>query len=324
MKTPITEFDIVFISYDEPNADANWQDLIKKCPWAKRSHGVYGSDAAHKAAAKLSTTDRFITVDADNIVLPEFFNVELDMSQVGDLDVISWAGKNIINGLAYGNGGIKMWPVNVVTSMRSHENSDARDKRAQVDFCWNVNYVQMNNVYSHVYNNASPYQSYRAGFREGCKMSLMHGDVVSIDRLQDVPVNYRRLLMWMNIGADTVNGLWAIYGARLGFYMTNFDRDLWNWRDVRDFKWHDEFWAKTISTKFADDFGTMCDNTGYSYDQARLVAEIKALGNRIKQRINLPLVELDSDQSQFFKEVWTPPSRVGVLVKETDIMVGIE
>jgi len=53
---PITEFDIIFISYDEPNADNNYADLLDKCPWAKRSHGVWGSDAAHKAAAAMSDT----------------------------------------------------------------------------------------------------------------------------------------------------------------------------------------------------------------------------------------------------------------------------
>ena len=47
----INEFDIVFISYDEPNADENYNNLIEKAPWAKRSHGVFGSDAAPKAAA---------------------------------------------------------------------------------------------------------------------------------------------------------------------------------------------------------------------------------------------------------------------------------
>ena len=49
--TSINEFDIVFISYDEPNADENYAHLLDICPWAMRSHGVWGSDAAHKAAA---------------------------------------------------------------------------------------------------------------------------------------------------------------------------------------------------------------------------------------------------------------------------------
>ena len=43
-------------------------DLCKKVPWAKRVHGVKGSDAAHKACAELSDTDHFITVDGDNII----------------------------------------------------------------------------------------------------------------------------------------------------------------------------------------------------------------------------------------------------------------
>ena len=150
---PINEFDIVFISYDEPNADENYADLLDKCPWAKRSHGVWGSDAAHKAAAALSETERFITVDADNRVHGDFFNVEINMNRIRKNDVISWAAKNQINGLVYGNGGIKCWPVDVVNKMRTHEAAPENDPRAQVDFCWNINYVQMNNCYSDVYNN---------------------------------------------------------------------------------------------------------------------------------------------------------------------------
>ena len=92
MTTPINSFDIVFLSYDEPNADKNYSDLLNKAPWAKRVHGVKGFDAAHKAAAAASETDRFITVDADNIVREEFFAVELDLNRVTKHDVISWAG----------------------------------------------------------------------------------------------------------------------------------------------------------------------------------------------------------------------------------------
>ena len=52
----IVEFDIVFLSYDEPNAELHYADLCGKAPWAKRVHGVKGSDHAHKAAAELSST----------------------------------------------------------------------------------------------------------------------------------------------------------------------------------------------------------------------------------------------------------------------------
>ena len=35
----VSDFDVVYISYDEPNAEKNWADLKSKCPWAKRVHG---------------------------------------------------------------------------------------------------------------------------------------------------------------------------------------------------------------------------------------------------------------------------------------------
>jgi len=74
MNIMLHDIDTIFISYDEPNADKNYSELVKILPWAKRIHGVKGSDSAHKAAANLSETDRFITVDADNIIDPKFFS----------------------------------------------------------------------------------------------------------------------------------------------------------------------------------------------------------------------------------------------------------
>ena len=44
--------------------------ILTKVSWAKRIHGVEGSDAPHKACAKISETQRFITVDGDNLVQP--------------------------------------------------------------------------------------------------------------------------------------------------------------------------------------------------------------------------------------------------------------
>ena len=74
----VTDIDIFYISFDEPNMEENWADLKTKCPWAKRTHGVLGSDAAHKACAELSETDRFVTVDGDNTIRQDFINQVLD------------------------------------------------------------------------------------------------------------------------------------------------------------------------------------------------------------------------------------------------------
>ena len=320
----INEFDIVLYSFDEPNAEQNYADLIDKCPWAKRSHGVFGSDAAHKAAAQLADTDRFITVDADNIVDPDFFNVEIDMSRIRDNDVISWAGKNEVNGLVYGNGGIKCWPKDVVMNMRTHEAAPEGDKRAQVDFCWNINYVQMNNIHCQVMNNGSPLQAWRAGFREGVKMGLADGDVVAPENLHKLhDKNFKRLLTWMSVGEDVVNGLWAIYGARLGCHMTNITRDDWDWKNVRDFRWLTKFFEEECFPQF-EGGDELCINTGMRWDMAKLKDKTVELGYDLRKQLNLKIADMGVEGSAFFKEVYINPSRLGAQVREDQVEDTLE
>ena len=301
MSTPISSFDIVFLSYDEPNADKNYADLLNKAPWAKRVHGVKGFDAAHKAAAAAAETDRFITVDADNIVRDDFFSVELDMSKVSKHDVISWAGKNVVNGLVYGNGGVKLWPRHVVEQMRTHE--AAEDPKSQVDFCWDIYYHQMNNIYSDVHNNAGAYQAYRAGFREGVKLALEGGVTVDPRQLKQRvhDRNYKRLLVWSSVGADIQNGLWAMYGTRLGCYMS-----------------HDAFWRDAVQPQF-DGGNEKCTSTGWTYDKKKLQDEIFKLGESLRVNLGLEIAELDINGSRMFKESWINPPRLGALVKENQV-----
>jgi hypothetical protein len=73
----IADLDVIFLTYDEPKKDEFWVKIKNMVPWAKRVDGVKGSDAAHKAAAAASSTDRFILIDGDNIPDAEFFNLQL-------------------------------------------------------------------------------------------------------------------------------------------------------------------------------------------------------------------------------------------------------
>ena len=320
----VTEYDIFYLSYDEPNAEENWADIKNKVPWAKRVHGVEGSDAAHKECANQSDTERFTTVDGDNIIDPRFCDQKLDF---GDTDwsksVISWCGKNDVNGLVYGNGGIKNWPVEGVLNMRTHESAET--PQAQVDFCWDMNYIQMNDIFPYVYNNASPYQAYRAGFREGVKMSLDDGQRVDPDNFeaQIHDKNYQRLLTWCTVGADAPNGIWAVYGARLGCHMTNLTK--WGtsgeWINVRDFTWHTKFWEEEIQPKFkGEDNDIKCDKTGYIWNKDKLWQEIIELGNPLRQKLGLQIADFDSDSSRFYKKTYTAPPRNGAhfLEKKAD------
>lgn len=294
-KFKIIDFDIIFLSYDEPNAEKNYADLCNKAPWAKRVHKVKGSDEAHKACARLSETDRFVTVDADNIVREDFFNQELDFDEHRDLSkcVISWTGYNVINGLMYGNGGLKLWPKEYVLNMKTHENAPADNPHAQVDFCWDAEYIQMNSCFSDVHNNASPYQAWRAGFREGVKMSLDRG--VPVDPGHFVKnihwKNLHRLVTWMNVGSDVANGIWAIMGARQGCYMTNFDPN-WDYVKVRDFGHLEWMWE---------------DQKFESEEHALALA--KEYGDKLKEKLELPISILDPDSSKFFKMVHVDNTR---------------
>ena len=291
-KIILHEIDTIFISYDEPNADKHYAELLNILPWAKRVHGVHGSDAAHKAAANMSETDRFITVDGDNIVDPAFYTQEIEIDDTNKDYVFSWAGKNAVNGLIYGNGGLKCWTKDFVLNMKTHENSDPNDSESVLEFCFDPRYYQFNEHYSTSYINGSPFQAWRAGFREGVKMSLNRGR--KSDDVQSVWwQNYQRLLIWMSVGADVKNGKWAMYGARQGCYKTNCTK--WDHVNVRDFEYLTTFWKEEIEPKVNDN---------------NIDEQISNLGDSLRLDLQLEISELDENASKFFKKVYMNTPRI--------------
>jgi len=292
-KIKIIEQDIIFLSYDEPNAEKNYADLLAKVPWAKRVHGVKGSDAAHKACAKLSETEYFVTVDADNIVDPKFLEVEIDLDELGltKENVFSWCGKIHVNGLMYGNGGLKLWTRKFVNEMRTHENSVVDDVKGRVEFCFDDRYYQFNDNYSESYTNATPFQAWRAGFREGVKMSLNQG-IKTNDVKKVWWQNYHRLLVWCTVGADVEHGVWSILGAREGCYMTMFTD--WDYANVRDFEWLTNHW----------------ETTHEQAEPEKITEYINFLGKYLMKHSELEIANLDPAGSKFFKTVYQNTPRI--------------
>ena len=289
----VIDYDIIYLSYDEPNAEKNYADLLTKVPWAKRVHGVEGSDAAHKACAKLSETERFITVDGDNRVRESFLQQELNFDEHEDLEnsVISWCGYNIINGLMYGNGGLKCWPKDFVLQMKTHENADPDNPNAQVDFCWDIQYIQQNSCYSDVYNNETPHQAWRAGFREGVKMSLERGVRPTYQEFKNNHwKNLHRLYIWLMIGDDIEHGDWAILGARAGLYKTMCTD--WDYVNVRDFIYLNNLWE--------NEFKDMNVKDGIREFGSKLINELQ---------VPIDINPLSPGGSKFFKEVYRQPAR---------------
>ena len=278
----VIEFDTVFLSYDEPNAEKNYADLLTKVPWAKRIHGVKGSDKAHKAAADIAETEWLVTVDGDNVVDSSFFDMDLDMSNP-KIQVYGWCGINSINGLQYGNGGLKIWHRDFIKNMKTHE--EAETPQAQVDFCWEDGYKNHPKTFSQSNIHCTPYQAWRAGFREGVKMTLKDGVKVNPAEIKQSIWwhNIHRLKMWSTVGAHIENGLYAIHGARLGTYMTNCTD--WDYVQVRDFEL-----LKTIYDE--------------KVDHDTLEEDIKLLGYQLHTKLGFDWPYLNEQQSKFTADIY--------------------
>lgn len=309
-KIHVSELDVVMLTYDEPNAEANWSDLLNKVPWAQRVHGVRGFDAAHKAAADLAQTERFITVDGDNIVMPDFFDQTLEIPDTDrngnntDQVIFSWNAKNLLNGLVYGNGGLKCWPTEYTKTIQTHEASVEGDA---MEFCWKLNYMQLNDMFSEVHQTASAFQAFRSGFREGVKMSLDRGSRVLPAEFSDTiwQGNFNRLQVWCNIGSDVKNGLWAIYGARMGCHRTLFNIG-WDPNDIADYEWFRDFFSDVES-------GVADDN--------QLWKKICELGEVLNSGVpGMTLFDPEPTMSKFFKSVYVNPRRFGAMITERDIL----
>ena len=128
-KIDVADLDCIYLSYDEPQKEEFWVRIRNMVPWAQRVDGVKGSDAAHKAAAAASDTERFILIDGDNIPDERFFNLVLEFpTEEYERAVFRWRARNNINGLMYGNGGISSWTREFVNNMKTHENTDGRNE----------------------------------------------------------------------------------------------------------------------------------------------------------------------------------------------------
>ena len=307
----VADLDCIYLSYDEPQKEEFWLKIKNMVPWAKRVDGVKGSDAAHKAAGEASDTERFILIDGDNMPDEGFFNVQLNFAEKDPkykLAQYRWKAINSINGLRYGNGGMSSWTKTYVANMKTHEFQLDGDVSRIADFCMDSKdnlYWAMYDCYSTTYPNHTPFQAWRAGFREGVKMILDKGAKPNIDALKETVAsrNLNNLTIWHNVGADVENGMWAIYGARLGTYMTMLTD--WEYTNVQWFDNYISLWEehKNVDPAF----------------------EAANIGDSLKDKLGLPMCALDKEQSKFFKRHYNSDKHnLGVLVTEMDVIRRIE
>ena len=185
--------------------------------------------------------------------------------------------------------------------MQTHENTEGTSEN-DVEFCFYPNYWAMHDCYSTTYPNGSPFQAWRAGFREGVKMCLDRGVKPTIKNFKQ-NVHHRNLdhlTVWHNVGRDIENGIWAILGARMGTYMLMIT-PTWDYKQVQDFN------ALKLIYDTVD---------GHNPEQvaARIAPDLTT-------QLDLPITMLDENASKFFKRHYRNNwHNQGIMVREIDVI----
>jgi hypothetical protein len=216
-------YDIIFISYNEPQADENFSRLKSRFPYAQRVDGIKGIHQAHIAAAKKAFTKMFWVVDADAHIL-DTFNFDHVVSDYDLENVHVWRSRNPINDLEYGYGGVKLLPKRLTQNM----DISKPDMTTSISTLFKA-MPEVSNVTAF---NVDRFNTWKSAFRECVKLASK-----TIDRQDDADTNYR-LNVWCTRGLDRPFGREAIEGAVQGkqYGLENKDNNE-ALKMINDFDW---------------------------------------------------------------------------------------
>ena len=150
--------DIVFISYDEINADLNYKILKDRFPNAKRVHGVQGNVNAYKEAAKLSDTPWYYAVFPKTEIDPAF-NFDYHPNYLETPGHYIFNAHNRVTDYAYGHGGVKMYHVKTTIEIQ--------DWGFDFTLSSPVTAIPVNSCYL---EPGTAYETWRTSFREVLKL----------------------------------------------------------------------------------------------------------------------------------------------------------
>jgi hypothetical protein len=219
----VEEYDIVFISYNEPNADYNFEKLKERFPRTKRIHGIEGIHQAHIAAAQLADTELFYVVDGDAFIVDDF-NFDYAVPRYEKFHVHVWRSKNPFNELIYGYGGVKLLPREKTINM------DVMSTDMTTSISNNFKLVdQISNITSF---NTDAFSTWKSCFRECVKLS---SQIIS---RQDSIESKERLEIWCKLNEHAPYGGYAYMGALMGKEYGEKNRGNANaLKKINDFKW---------------------------------------------------------------------------------------
>lgn len=208
--------DIIFISYDESNADANYAALKERFPHAKRVHRVRGIGNAHIAASKKSNTTFFYVVDADAKVL-ETFKFDYKPTVHEEKFVHIWHAQNPATGQTYGYGGIKLFSKKFFANIKT-----------QLDFTTTLtkDIKIMPEVACITAFNADMITAFRGAFRESVKLYKTANNLTLTKEMRKEAQD--RLDAWRNPIEDCDFRKFIIDGVESGIKaaITNKSEDL--------------------------------------------------------------------------------------------------
>ena len=199
-------YDIVFISYKEPNAEENFSDLYERFNTVtmfgdrvKRVKDVKGIHNAHVAAANKVSTSYFYIVDGDAVIVDDF---NFDYTTDDEDFVHVYRSINPINDLVYGYGGVKLFPTNLTKNM----DTTTTDMTTSIS----KNFKIINEVANITAFNTDPFNTWKSAFRECAKLSS------KTIRRQKNEETESRLKTWTTVGYDRPFGEYAMAGATAG------------------------------------------------------------------------------------------------------------
>jgi len=225
--------DIVFLSYDEKNANKNFSAIQERYPRAKRLHGVRGFGRANVLTSELVDGSFYWLIDGDNRILSDFDLDALSINiEEGEIRV--WKARNAVNDLEYGFGGIKL------CSYRAMKMLDT----SKVDLFSSTEIILSfdESIASVTEFNADPFSAWKAGFRE-CAMLAGRSDFDYSD------VEAAELLrVWKTRGRDKPFGKWVHLGAAQGeIFGTKFRQSPTLISSINDPQWLREKFLKNCS-----------------------------------------------------------------------------
>jgi hypothetical protein len=133
-----------------------------------------------------------------------------------------------------------------------------------------------------------------AGYREGVKMSTEKGKPITAKNYYKSiwRNNLNILSTWCTIGADIDNGKYAMLGARMGCFYTVIEPN-------------NEFFK-------IRDLDQMQNYFNEVNPQRNIDEDLQMFGNSLRQQLDIPIAEMDEDDSRFYRFVMPQHRNKGV------------